>query len=313
MAPKTIPNMTVEFAGLQMKNPIIAASGTFGYGLEFADLLDLRELGGFVTKGLSRRPMPGNPPPRLAETAAGMLNSVGLQNVGVEAFIRDKLPKLRDCGTVVIANIFGEATEDYVEVVRCLEAAQGVAAYELNLSCPNTLQGGMIFGCNPELTAEVTVAVKRIASRPVLVKLTPNTADIVPLAQAAEAAGADAISLVNTFIGMQLPSGGQALPRNSGGLSGPAIHSLAVRLVRQAACAVCVPVIGIGGVICGADAAEFLRAGAVAVEVGTANFYDPRATVRIARELRDYCARHGIRSVRELKQCEGSLNQKPLG
>jgi dihydroorotate dehydrogenase (NAD+) catalytic subunit len=303
MAPHTIPDMTVEFAGLRLQNPVIAASGTFGYGIEFADLLDLNQLGGLVTKGLSREPMRGNPPPRLAETPSGMLNSVGLQNMGVDAFIRVKLPRLRTFRTPVIANVFGDAIADYVEVVARLEAAEGLAAYELNLSCPNTSEGGMIFGTDPSLTHEVTAAVKRIARRPVIVKLTPNVADIIPVAQAAEAAGADAVSLVNTFIGMEMPvRTDRTLPRCSGGLSGPAIHSLAVRLVNQAARAVRIPVIGLGGVICGADAAEFLRAGAVAVEVGTASFYDPRATVRIASELEEYCQSLGITRVSELQR-----------
>ncbi len=294
--------MAVEFAGLRLKNPVIAASGTFGYGVEFASLLDLNELGGLVTKGLSREPMAGNPPPRLAETPAGMLNSVGLQNMGVDAFVRQKLPQLRSFGTAIIANVFGESVEDYVEVVRRLEAAEGLAAYELNLSCPNTSRGGMIIGSDPGLTHEVTAAVKNVCRRPVVVKLTPNAADIAPLAQAAEAAGADALSLINTFVGMQMPAGGPTLPRGTGGLSGPAIHSLAVRFVNQAVQAVRIPVIGIGGIVCGADAAEFLRAGAVAVEVGTANFYDPRATVRIVRELEDYCKRLGVRRVSELRE-----------
>jgi dihydroorotate dehydrogenase (NAD+) catalytic subunit len=303
--------MTVEIAGLRLKNPILAASGTFGYGLEFADLLDLNDLGGFVTKGLSREPMAGNPSPRLVETPAGMLNSVGLQNVGVDAFIRDKLPRLAKLETAVIANIFGYKTEDYVEVVRRLEAAGGLAAYELNLSCPNT--AGVMFASDPVLIREVTGAVRSVSRQPVWVKLSPNVSDIAPCAQAAEAAGADAISLVNTFVGIQAEGEEQkdgkqekqekerrVLGRGPGGLSGPVIHSRAVRLVDQAASAVQIPVIGIGGVICGADAAELLRAGAVAVEVGTANFYDPRATVRIARELAAYCRTAGMRRVSEL-------------
>jgi dihydroorotate dehydrogenase (NAD+) catalytic subunit len=302
------PDMTVEFAGLRLKNPVIAASGTFGYGVEFESLLDLNELGGLVVKGLSREPMPGNPPPRLAETPSGMLNSVGLQNMGVDAFIVQKLPRLRSFDTAVIANVFGETTEDYVEVVRRLESAQGLAAYELNLSCPNTKQGGLVFGTDPALTREVTQAVRKICRRPLLVKLSPNVADITPVAQAAEAAGADALSLVNTFVGMQLERGtGEAsLPGSAGGLSGPAIHALAVRLVHRAARAVRIPVIGIGGILCGADAAEFLRAGAVAVQVGTASFYDPRASVRIVRELGSYCRRSGIRRVGELRESKES-------
>ncbi len=303
MASQTIPEMTVEFAGLRLKNPVIAASGTFGYGVEFAALLDLNQLGGLVTKGLSREPMPGNRPPRLAETPSGMLNSVGLQNMGVDAFVRVKLPQLGAFRTAIFANVFGESTEDYVEVVRRLEAAEGLAAYELNLSCPNTGRGGMIMGTDPGLTHQITAAVKKVSRRPVVVKLTPNVADITLLAQAAEAAGADAVSLVNTFVGMQMPADKERrLPRATGGLSGPAIHSLAVRLVNQAACAVRIPVIGIGGILCGADAAEFLRAGAVAVEVGTASFYDPHATVRIVRELKEYCRHLGIGRVSELSE-----------
>jgi dihydroorotate dehydrogenase (NAD+) catalytic subunit len=304
MPPRTVPDMTVEFAGLRLANPVIAASGTFGYGVEFANILDLNKLGGLVVKGLSREPMAGNPPPRLAETPAGMLNSIGLQNVGVDAFIREKLPRLRSFRTAVIANIFGESPEDYVEVVRRLEAVEGVAAYELNLSCPNTKCGGMIIGSDPAMMENLTSAVKKISRRPLIAKLTPNTADIALLAQAAERGGADAVSLVNTFVGMQIDMGDgkPVLPKGTGGLSGPAIHSLAVKLVSQAVGAVRIPVIGIGGIVCGADAAEFLRAGAVAVEVGTANFYDPLATVRIVRELRDYCGRLGMRSVSELKR-----------
>jgi dihydroorotate dehydrogenase (NAD+) catalytic subunit len=313
-APDMTPDMTVEVAGLRLKNPILAASGTFGYGLEFSSLLDLNELGGFVTKGLSREPMAGNPPPRLVETPAGMLNSVGLQNVGVNAFLRDKLPSLRTLETAVIANVFGYETGDYVEVVRRLEEAGGLAAYELNLSCPNT--SGIMFASDPALIREVTAAVRQVSRCPLWVKLSPNVGDIRPFAQAAEAAGADAISLVNTFVGMQMVgvqkkngSRQPVLPGGTGGLSGPAIHSLAVRLVHQAAQAVRIPVIGNGGVVCGADAAELLRAGAVAVEVGTANFYDPRATVRIARELEVYCRRAGIQRVGELKQAAAKNEQ----
>jgi len=311
------PDMRVEIGGLRLKSPILAASGTFGYGLEFAGLLDLNELGGFVTKGLSREPMAGNPPPRLVETPAGMLNSVGLQNVGVDAFIRDKLPRLAELETAVIANIFGYATEDYVEVVRKLEEADGLAAYELNLSCPNT--AGVMFASDPELIREVTAAVRKVSRRPVWVKLSPNigdAGDIAPFAQAAEAAGADAISLVNTFVGVHLEGeeGGKqgkdgndqknrrVLGRGPGGLSGPVIHARAVRLVHQAVSAVRIPVVGIGGVVCGADAAEFIRAGAVAVEIGTANFYDPRATVRIAGELEAYCRQAGLRRVSDLRR-----------
>ena len=288
--------MTVEIPGIRLRNPVLAASGTFGYGLEWASLLDLNRIGGFVTKGLSREPMKGNPPPRLAVMRAengreiGMFNSIGLQNVGVDAFIRDKLPKLAGLNTAVIANVFGDEIDDYVEVARRLNAADGVAAYELNLSCPNTSRGGMIFGVDPRLTAAVVDAVKKIAQRPVFAKLSPNVDDIVPIALAAERAGADALTLVNTVLAKQ-PADAPAsarIPSGWGGLSGPAIQEVALQFVRAAHAAVKIPIIGLGGVVCGADAAEFLRAGATAVQVGTANFYDPTAVLRIARELESH-------------------------
>ena len=281
---------TVEFAGLRLRNPVIAAGGTFGYGLEWEAVLDFNELGGLVTKGLSREPMPGNPPPRLAVTPSGMINFIGLQNVGVDAFIREKLPRLALLQTAVIANVFGKSVEEYVEVVRRLEAAGGLAGYELNLSSPNSTGGGMVFGSDLRLLAEVVSSVKKICRRPLLAKLTPNVADIVPFAQAAEQAGADAISLVNTFVGdhPERRASQPTIPGGAGGLSGPAIHADALRLVTRAVRAVKIPVIGVGGILCGADAADFLQAGAVAVQVGTANFYDPLATVRIARELAGY-------------------------
>jgi dihydroorotate dehydrogenase (NAD+) catalytic subunit len=279
--------MSVEFAGLRLKNPVIAASGTFGYGLEWESVLDLNLLGGLVTKGLSRQPMPGNPPPRLAVTPSGMINFIGLQNVGVDAFIREKLPRLAMLQTTVIANVFGKSVDEYVEVVRRLEAAEGLAAYELNLSSPNSAGGGMVFGSDLRLLAEVTSAVKNVCQRPLLVKLTPNVSDIGEFAKAAEHAGADGISLVNTFVGVhpERPAAKPAIPGGAGGLSGPAIYQDALRLVRRAVETVRIPVIGVGGILCGADAAAFLEAGAAAVQVGTANFYDPLAPVRIAREL----------------------------
>jgi dihydroorotate dehydrogenase (NAD+) catalytic subunit len=280
-------DMAVELAGVRLKNPVIAGSGTFGYGLEWEFVLDLNELGGLVTKGLSLKPMPGNPPPRLAVTPSGMLNFIGLQNVGVDAFLSKKLPRLAAYKTAVIANVFGKSVEDYTEVVRRLDAAEGLAAYELNLSSPNSKGGGMVFGTDLKLLAAVTSSARKVSRRPVIAKLTPNVADVVPFAKAAEAAGADAISLVNTFTGMdgERSQSKPPLPGGVGGLSGPAIHAEALRMVERAVRAVKIPVIGIGGIVCGADAAEFLRAGAVAVEVGTANFYDPLATVRIIREL----------------------------
>jgi dihydroorotate dehydrogenase (NAD+) catalytic subunit len=296
------PRLATSLCGIPLRNPVLAASGTFGYGVEFERLLNLNELGGLVVKGLSRQPMDGNPPPRLWETQAGMLNSIGLQNIGVEAFVRQKLPRLARLRTAVVANVFGYATEDYVEVVRVLEGAEGLAAYELNASCPNTRHGGIYFSSDPALLAEVVTAVKRIARRPLIVKLSPNVGAIEPLARAAEASGADAISLVNTFVSLAIDARARRprLGAGFGGLSGPAIKPIALRLVYQAAQAVKIPVIGLGGIATGEDAAEFLVAGASAVEVGTATFWDPRAPLRIARELDRFLRDEGIGNVREI-------------
>jgi dihydroorotate dehydrogenase (NAD+) catalytic subunit len=294
--------LATSLCGVPLRNPVLAASGTFGYGVEFERLVDLNQLGGLVVKGLSREPMEGNPPPRLWETQAGMLNSIGLQNIGVQAFVREKLPALARLRTAVVANVFGYATEDYVEVVRVLESAEGVAAYELNVSCPNTRYGGIYFSSDPALLAEVVEAVKRVARRPVIVKLSPNVAAIEPLARAAESSGADAISLVNTFIALAVDVRARRprLGAGFGGLSGPAIKPIALRLVYQAAKAVKIPVIGLGGIATGEDAAEFLVAGASAVEVGTATFWDPRSPLRIARELDRFLRDEGVGNVREI-------------
>jgi dihydroorotate dehydrogenase (NAD+) catalytic subunit len=294
--------LATNLCGIALKNPVIAASGTFGYGIEFASILDLNKLGALVTKGLSREPIGGNPAPRLWHSEAGMINSVGLQNVGVAAFVRDKLPKLRAYDVPVISNIFGYCGEDYLEVVRALEDAPGIAAYELNVSCPNTKHGGMFFSAEPDILSELVGQVRGIAKRPLIVKLSPNVARIEPLAQAAEDAGADAVSLVNTFVSLAIDANARR-PRigaGFGGLSGPAIKPLALRLVYEAAQVVRIPVIGLGGIASGEDAAEFLIAGAQAVEVGTATFWDPRAPVRIARELERFLRRQRLSSVREL-------------
>ena len=295
-------DLSVEIAGIRLKNPVFAASGTFGYGVEFAHLVDLNSLGGLVVKGLSREPLAGNPAPRIVETASGMLNAIGLQNIGAAAFVREKLPELRGYRTAVFANVFGQATEDYVAVVEMLEEGKGLAGYELNVSCPNTKRGGISFGADPSLTYEVTAAVKRVATRPVMVKLSPNVTDITAFARAASDAGADAISLVNTFVGLaiDLEKKQPMLPNVTGGLSGPAIKPLALRLVHQAARAVEIPVVGMGGIACGRDALEFLVAGATAVQVGTATFWDPGAPGRIVREMECYCREHGIDSVQKL-------------
>jgi len=249
-----------------------------------------------VVKGLSREPMDGNPAPRVWESEAGMINSIGLQNIGVQAFIREKLPQLRRAGTAIFANVFGYAVEDYVEVVRVLEDSEGIAAYELNVSCPNTKHGGIFFSSDPVLLAEVIGAVRRIARRPLMVKLSPNVARIEPLAKAAEESGADALSLVNTFVALAIDPRTRKprLGAGFGGLSGPAIKPVALRMVYEAARAVKIPVVGLGGISNGLDAAEFLIAGASAVQVGTANFWDPAAPVRIARELDQFLEQEGI-------------------
>jgi dihydroorotate dehydrogenase (NAD+) catalytic subunit len=294
--------LETTLSGIRLQNPVLAASGTFAYGVEFEKLLDLNALGGLVVKGLSREPIEGNPPPRVYETEAGMINSIGLQNIGVRAFAAEKLPALARLKTAVFANVFGYQTEDYVEVVRVLEDHAGLAGYELNVSCPNTKEGGIYFSSDPALLAEVVTAVKRIAKRPVMVKLSPNVSAIEPLARAAEAAGADAISLVNTFVALAIDARTRQ-PRigaGFGGLSGPAIKPIALRFVCQAARAVKIPVVGLGGIASGEDAAEFLIAGATAVQVGTATFWDPQSPVRIARELGDFLSREKISGVSRL-------------
>ncbi len=279
--------LAVTVCGISFPNPVLAASGTFGYGIEFAALTDLNALGGIVVKGLSREPIAGNAPPRLWEARAGMINSVGLQNVGVRAFVAEKLPLLARYRTPIIANVFGYAPEDYVEVVRVLNDAPGLAAYELNVSCPNTKHGGIAFGVDETALGSLVSSVKAAAARPVIVKLSPNVTAIEPFARVSQESGADAVSLINTFIALAIDARTRR-PRigaGFGGLSGPAIKPIALRMVHQAAGSVRIPVIGIGGIATGEDAAEFMLAGAALVEVGTATFWDPAAPVRIAREL----------------------------
>jgi dihydroorotate dehydrogenase (NAD+) catalytic subunit len=294
--------LATSLCGVPLKTPVLAASGTYAYGVELKNLVDLSALGGIVVKGLSREPMDGNPPPRVWETESGMINSIGLQNIGVQAFVREKLPELRGAGAAIFANVFGYAVEDYVEVVRVLEDAEGVAAYELNVSCPNTKHGGIFFSSDPALLAEVVAAVRKIARRPLMVKLSPNVARIEPLAQAAAESGADAVSLVNTFVAMAIDARTRKprLGAGFGGLSGPAIKPIALRMVYEAARAVKIPVVGLGGISNGMDAAEFLIAGASAVQVGTANFWDPSAPVRIARELDQFLELECIEHVHKL-------------
>jgi len=294
--------LATNLCGIPLRNPVLAASGTFGYGLEFERQVDLNALGGLVVKGLSREPMEGNPPPRLWEAEAGMLNSIGLQNIGVRAFVRAKLPRLAQLQTRVFANVFGYATEDYVEVVRVLESAEGLSGYELNVSCPNTKHGGIFFSSDPVLLGQVVGSVKAVARRPVIVKLSPNVAAIEPLARAAEQSGADAISLVNTFVALAIDAHARQprLGAGFGGLSGPAIKPIALRMVYQAAQSVKIPVVGLGGIATGEDAAEFLVAGARAVEVGTAIFWDPQSPLRIARELARFLKQENVRAIAEI-------------
>ena len=289
--------MSVSVAGIEMKNPVMAASGTFGYGIEFEDVVTLDRLGGFVTKGLSREPMPGNPPPRLFETAAGMLNAIGLQNIGVQAFLSEKLPLLQKIkNIVVLCNVFGHTQEDYVEVARMLNDGEGISGYELNVSCPNTSCGGIAFGTDPRMLFDVVNAVKKIATRPVIVKLSPNVTSIPQMARVAEEAGADAISLVNTFVAMAIDAETRK-PRISNvtaGLSGPAIKPIALRMVWEAAKAVKIPVIGIGGISTAEDVIEFMLAGATAIEVGTVNYWDPCACETLVESLAKWCLEHRV-------------------
>jgi dihydroorotate dehydrogenase (NAD+) catalytic subunit len=275
------PDMRVTVAGVAFRSPVIAASGTFGYGVEFEDIVSLDRIGGFVTKGLSREPMTGNPSPRIIETAAGMINAIGLQNMGVRAFIAEKLPKLQGMtGTVVIANVFGFTIGDCLEVIQALNDAPGVAIYELNASCPNTSHGGMVFGTDPPSLWELVARCKTASRRPLMVKLSPNVTDIGLMARVAEDGGADAVSLVNTF--------------------GPAIKPIAVRMVYEASKAVKIPIVGMGGILRGEDAAEFMMAGATAVQVGTASYADPRAVENIANGLKRWCVAHDVAEVRSL-------------
>jgi dihydroorotate dehydrogenase (NAD+) catalytic subunit len=293
------PDMTVELAGIKMRNPVMTASGTFGYGAEFADYLDLESIGAMITKGLSLRPKAGNPTPRIVETPGGMLNAIGLQNVGVDAFIEQKLPYLSKVATPVIVNLYGNTLEEYGEVAARLDGLAGVAGIEVNISCPNVKQGGIVFGTDPLAAQEVVRLVKRNTTKPVIVKLSPNVTDVVLMARACADAGADALSLINTLTGMaiDLDRRRPILANVTGGLSGPAIKPVALRMVWQVAKCVTVPIIGIGGIMNARDALEFILAGATAVQVGTASFLDPSAAQTIAREMEQYLVEKGISSL----------------
>jgi dihydroorotate dehydrogenase (NAD+) catalytic subunit len=300
---KSSLDLSVTFAGIQLKNPIIAASGTFGYGVEFEDVVHLDKLGGFVVKGLSREPMIGNPPPRLWETAAGMLNAIGLQNIGASAFLAEKLPKLQQIKNIVVfANVFGYTRDDYERTIELLNDGEGIAAYELNVSCPNTTEGGLQFGSDPRSLDEVVTAAKRAARRPLIVKLSPNVTSIAQMAHVAQEAGADAISLINTFVAMAIDADTRKprIANVTAGLSGPAIKPIALRMVYDAAHAVNIPVIGMGGISTAADVAEFMLAGATAVQIGTASYWDPCATEKIVDELHRWCQDRGITKLANL-------------
>jgi dihydroorotate dehydrogenase (NAD+) catalytic subunit len=295
-------NLSIELAGIQLQNPVIAASGTFGYGEEFERFADLRRIGGICVKGTSARPIDGNLPPRLFPTPSGMLNSIGLENVGVDAFIRDKMPFLRKAGCAVFVNVFGFNEDEYAEVVDKLNTCDGIAAYELNISCPNTKHGGMVFGQSPGLTRQLVSSLKVRSSRPVIVKLSPNVTDIVELARAAQDGGADALTVANTFLAMAIDTD-TFKPRIhtvTGGLSGPAIRPITLRMVYQCTRAVTIPVIGLGGITKAEDAVEYFLAGAAAVQVGTANFFDPRAPLHVLEGLENFLKKRRLSSIRNI-------------
>jgi dihydroorotate dehydrogenase (NAD+) catalytic subunit len=295
-------DLSVNIGALRLANPILAASGTFGYGVEFAHLLNLNRLGGIVVKGLSLEPIAGAPAPRLCETPSGMLNAVGLQNVGVRAFVAEKLPALRAYRTAVIANVFGYTVEEYAGVIQVLEDAGGLAAYELNISCPNTAHGGIQFGSDPRMVSEVVAAARHVARRPLWVKLSPNVTDIAAIAQAAEDSGADALTVANTYQAMSVDvrTRKSRLGRITGGLSGPAIRPITLRLVHEARRAVKLPIVGLGGIEKAEDVLEYLIVGAAAVQVGTANFSDPAACEKIIAGLERACRHANIPKISDL-------------
>lgn len=296
------PDLSVEIAGLRLKNPVITASGTFGYGTELRDFFDPSLLGAIIVKGLSLKPMPGNPPPRTAETPCGLLNSIGFANIGMEAFIEQKLPLLAEVDAPIITNIYGHSAREYGEVARRVDSVKEIAAIEVNISCPNVEEGGMAFGTDPSTATLVTEEVAKNTTKPIIVKLTPNVTDISIIARAVESAGAQALSITNTFLGMavDIDSRRPSLANVVGGLSGPAIKPMALYLVHKVVETVGIPVIGLGGIMDYRDALEFLLVGARAVQVGTANFVNPRAAVEIVQGLRDFCLREGLNSISEI-------------
>jgi dihydroorotate dehydrogenase (NAD+) catalytic subunit len=295
-------DMGVALGPLKLKNPVMTASGTFGYGQEYAAFMDLNRLGAVVVKGLSLEPSHGNPPPRIVETASGMLNAIGLENVGLKAFAHSKLPFLRSLKTPVIVNIYGRSVDEYARLAERLDQLAGIAALEINISCPNVKAGGVAFGTHPKMAARVVRAVRRKTALPLIAKLSPNVTDVVVMARSAADSGADILSLINTITGMAIDAATRRpkLANVTGGLSGPAIKPVALRMVWQVAKSVAVPVIGIGGIASGTDALEFLIAGASAVQVGTANFVNPAAAVNVIAEMEDFLIRHGIARAKDL-------------
>ncbi len=296
------PNLSVQVAGMALRNPVMTASGTFGYGEEFSEYVNLNMLGGIVTKGLSLRPRAGNPTPRIVETPGGMLNAIGLQNVGIDAFIEKKLPFLRSVDTVCVANFFGDTVDEYAEMARRLNELPEVAALEMNISCPNVKQGGIVFGSDPACAAGVVAACRAATSKPLIVKLSPNVTDVVTMAKACADAGADALSLINTLIGMAIDINTRrpVLANITGGLSGPAIKPVALRMVWQVARAVKLPIIGIGGIMSATDVIEFMLAGASAVQIGTASFVTPGIAQQIVQDLEDWMIAHKVDDINSL-------------
>src|SRR5574344_2634370 len=295
-------DLRTDICGLHMCNPVMTASGTFGYGTEFQDFVNLEEIGGIIVKGTTGQHREGNPYPRMAETPMGMLNAVGLQNMGVEAFCQTEYHRIKDLDTNIIVNVSGSSIEEYCSVAEQIDALEKIPAIELNISCPNVKKGGMGFGTNPDMAANVVSAVRKVYGKTMIVKLTPNVTNVVEIAKAVEDAGADSVSLINTLLGMAIDVEKQRpyLSTITGGLSGPCVKPVAVRMVWQVAHAVKIPVVGLGGICNAADALEFLMAGARAGEVGTANFIDPAVTMKISAGLEDYCTRHGIKDINDI-------------